>query len=612
MLADLDASGTELGVTSIDPAWTCSAGNQVVQCDHPGPVLGDGSLAPVTVTGVPGRTFDGGEVTLFAEVEGEFDGNRTNDFDSLDFTLQSPVDLSIDVDDADASSRSPDPAPTTSSSRTSATAAATQPTTVHSSGLLGVVTDVQTSPASWECSEDFFDLVCTTDDQYAAGASSTLTVSFTVAPTGSDTLSVSGSVENAGDGRYGNDNDFEQTPLVAVADVVVSVDDGDATFTAPGTGQYDVVVSNTKSVDADGPVHVDLSVFGPAVLVDGSGTGWGCIADLGSLACTHDGPVPGNGSLPTLTVDASVTVSPTRALNIFATVSAPSDANLANNQDSDTTPISVPADFAVTLQRDEPRCRPRDPARWTSWSSTSAPARRSATSPSRSPVGSAPRRPSTVGTATRTTASSSACTPARSRRAPPCRRSRGRSRRHSRNDPPCISPHRSRTRATVSPPTTRRSSTCRWSPLPISPCRSSTTPSWSSAAPRRSTSWPGNVGTAASAGTVVVTLPHIGTAPSGDGWDCTDTAFVYVCTHEGDVAAGTELPPIAVLGDHREPRATTEPAPRPRGVANDSDGNTENNETSADVPVKVAVDLVVEITPHDPPFVTAATQRTPT
>lgn len=115
-----------------------------------------------------------------------------------------------------------------------------------------------------------------------------------------------------------------------------------AGFTARGTGQYEVVVSNVGEADCKGPITVSDDLPDGMTFDGASGSGWTVTSSgSGGFTAAHPGPVPGPGSLPPLTVD--VTVDGVRRLpdvprlENCVTVSAPGDSVTTNNTDCAVT-----------------------------------------------------------------------------------------------------------------------------------------------------------------------------------------------------------------------------------------------------------------------------------
>ena len=286
--------------SSADAAWSCAPFMQTrCAANTPDRWPDRRALAPVVVTGTPGRTgTPNEETTLHAEVVGEFDGNRDNDFDSLTFTIAAPVDLAVAIDDGDASFPITGAGAYDIDLTNLGSAPAPGPTTVSVHGLASNVTNVIASPRPGSAPSDFGIRECTYPDPIAAGATVTLTLSFTVAPTSANEMFVSAEVSHPADARFGNDFQSESTPLVEHADFVVAVTDGDEPFTAPGTGQYAIVVRTPASGSGSGPIRVEVDVLRSGRTRLRHGLGMELRRPPGQFACTHAGPVGAGAIVP--------------------------------------------------------------------------------------------------------------------------------------------------------------------------------------------------------------------------------------------------------------------------------------------------------------------------
>lgn len=339
---------TDVVLTSADPDWSCAVDTYPMTCAYPGPVPAGADLAPVVVSGLVGRTWDG-VVAVDAVVRAEYDATPDNDHASRTFPAELPVDLSLTVDDAGVSFPITGQGSYTATVTNDGQSATSAPVTVSFFGIASVVTNVVSGSAGWTCSEDASVVTCTTDDAIAPGGTSELLLGFTVGQTSATTLFVTATVDSDEDGRSSNDSDSDQTPLIELLDLAVQIDDADATFTAPGTGRYTVTVANAGEAALDGPVSVVLSATGPVIGATAAGDGWTCTPAGDAVVCDRTATLAAGASLPAISYDVEVDVDLDRSVTGRAEVVATGDAVATNDVSTDSTPVIAPADLVVGL-----------------------------------------------------------------------------------------------------------------------------------------------------------------------------------------------------------------------------------------------------------------------
>jgi uncharacterized repeat protein (TIGR01451 family) len=187
-----------------------------------------------------------------------------------------------------------------------------------------------------------------------AGGSVTFTVSCTVSPAASGTISNTAMISMMGGGptdpNPDNNSATDTDTLAAQADLAITKTDGVTTATAGGSVTYTITASNAGPSDASGATVTDTF---PASLTCtwtcvGSGGGTCTAAGSGNISDTVN--LPAGGSV---TYTASCTISPsaTGTLSNTATVAAPggvSDPDPANNSATDTDTLGAQADLAIT------------------------------------------------------------------------------------------------------------------------------------------------------------------------------------------------------------------------------------------------------------------------
>ena len=163
--------------------------------------------------------------------------------------------------------------------------------------------------------------------------------------------SLSVSVTHPNDQHPNNNYTYAYTTIGGATSVDVTVSARSlGSVTVGGTPTSEVVVSNTGTASASGETTLTFESTFSAV-----GSGWSCT----SGACTHPGPIPANGTLPTLTFRSGQVpvVSPPTVSSLSVSVTHPNDQHPNNNYTyvyttiggTTTTPASnlIDARFAI-------------------------------------------------------------------------------------------------------------------------------------------------------------------------------------------------------------------------------------------------------------------------
>ena len=190
----------------------------------------------------------------------------------------------------------------------------------------------------------------------ASGGTATFTVTATVAPTATGTISNTARILGPGgftDPTPGNNVQTDTTTITRRADLQITKSDG-ATTEIPGTSvTYTIVASNPTGPSAITGATVTDNL--PGVL---SGAVWSCVATVGS-ACT--GPGTGNinanvdllvGGTATFTLTANIDPAATGTLDNTARILTPggvTDPTPGNNTQTDSDTLQPTADLSVTI-----------------------------------------------------------------------------------------------------------------------------------------------------------------------------------------------------------------------------------------------------------------------
>ena len=184
-----------------------------------------------------------------------------------------------------------------------------------------------------------------------AGGSVTYTVSATVSPALTGTLSNTATVSSAvTDPNPGNNSATDTDTINQLADLAITKTDGVSNVTAGGSVTYTITASNA------GPSHVVGATVADTLPASLAGAIWTCVgAGGGTCTASGSGNINGTVNLPaggsvTYTVNATVSPAATGTLSNTATVSSTAtDPSPGNNSATDTDTIGQSGDLSVTL-----------------------------------------------------------------------------------------------------------------------------------------------------------------------------------------------------------------------------------------------------------------------
>ena len=252
--------------------WTCVPALTVLTCTTHEVIAGGANAAPITVdVPVPtNATF----ITTRAVVANAQDGRSGNDTGTDGTQIVAVTDLTVAVGDGGVSFTAGGTGTYSVIVTNEGTAASSGEITV-AFGASGPISLLSAAGAGWTCAGA--GASCATTAVVAPGAalpSITVTVEAGSIAAGAQ-ANLSANVSGGGDTATFNDFGGDSTPVVS-PDLVVAVSDGDATFTAPGTGSYTVTVGNRGGAATVGATTVTLSVGGPMSIEAASGAGWSC------------------------------------------------------------------------------------------------------------------------------------------------------------------------------------------------------------------------------------------------------------------------------------------------------------------------------------------------
>ncbi len=322
--------GRTFGATSlagVGTGWTCGQNGGGLDCEHPGP-LDAGSSLPTLIATVEAPPYDTNISTTY-EVNHPDDGRSGNNTAGVVTPVESQVDLTVAVDDGVAfftAGQSGDYEVVVSNVGTS-----------MSEGEITVDLDTRgpagldaASGTGWSCSITGTTGTCTTTSPVpAAAVLPTITVTVQTTTGGGNEVSLDAEVSGGGDANL-FDNTATHSTILASPDLTVDVDDGGASFIAPGTGTYTVTVGNTGAVPTVGDVSVGFAITGPIEVATAAGDGWDCAA-APDVVCSRSDALDQLGTYPVLTVEVNAIVTDDREASLTVTAVG-FDANPGNER----------------------------------------------------------------------------------------------------------------------------------------------------------------------------------------------------------------------------------------------------------------------------------------
>lgn len=136
------------------------------------------------------------------------------------------------------------------------------------------------------------------------------------------------------------------------ADLVIAKTTNTPTVVVGEDASWTVTVSNNGPATAAAPIVVTDTLPAGTAFVSGTGTDWGCLESTGTVTCTYAGvpaTLANGGTLPSITITATVTASAALTIMNTATVTSPTaDPDLENNTATDDATTQPAADITIT------------------------------------------------------------------------------------------------------------------------------------------------------------------------------------------------------------------------------------------------------------------------
>ncbi len=170
---------------------------------------------------------------------------------------------------------------------------------------------VSGAPASWTCNANGQAVTCTNAGPIAIGATSTLTLTVSVAPAAFPTVTNSATVADAGDSGL-NDKTATDSPTAVTAPDVTPLVSHVGDFAVNSNGVYSIKVTNNGSGPTTGNITVTDTLPAGLGFVSNTGAGWSCAAGAQNaqiVTCTYTGAALATGISSSFTLTVSVAPS---------------------------------------------------------------------------------------------------------------------------------------------------------------------------------------------------------------------------------------------------------------------------------------------------------------
>jgi fimbrial isopeptide formation D2 family protein/uncharacterized repeat protein (TIGR01451 family) len=213
---------------------------------------------------------------------------------------------------------------------------------------------VSATGTNWTCVFATGTVTCTYGSSLASGATAnpiSLVVS-TPSNTASGTVidNTASVTSPTYDNLLSNNTSTDPTTIATSADLQITKSHV-GTFTAGGSGTYTISVQNHGPSDAQAPLTMVDTLPANETLVNATGGGWSCGAQVGTQFTCTDSTTLASGSFASpISVIVDVASSQgTGSITNTATISSPTtDPTPANNTTTDPTSIQTSADLALT------------------------------------------------------------------------------------------------------------------------------------------------------------------------------------------------------------------------------------------------------------------------
>src|SRR5439155_9443164 len=180
-------------------------------------------------------------------------------------------------------------------------------TNVGNTATTGTITVTDTLPAGlgfvsgtgtgWSCAAVLQVVTCTSAGPLAATASSTITLTVSVAAGAVPSVTNTASVATSGDTNTGNNSSSDLTTVSAAPVIDLSiVKSHTGSFTVGVNGVYSLSVTNVGNTSTTGTITVSDTLPAGLGFVSGTGGGFSCSAVLQVVTCTNPGPLAASAS----------------------------------------------------------------------------------------------------------------------------------------------------------------------------------------------------------------------------------------------------------------------------------------------------------------------------
>lgn len=350
-----DTLPSDLTYVSSTPANACTGSSgQNVTCT--GGALTKGQSASITITVHVDAGYGGGNLTNTATVAvpaGTTDLDLTNNSSTNNTNVDVSADLTISKTHTGNFVAGEENDFTIAVTNNGPSAAPINAITVTDT-LPGNLVYVTGGSVDWSCSEAGGTVTCKNNVAIASLETKSFILTVEAESTARGTTTNTAEVSSTTpDPDLTNNSSTDSPNIIGEADLGVTKTHVGTAFTAGGTEQYTLTVTNAGP-SADSPTYTVTDTL-PAELT--------YVSASGDMSCTNTpnpqvvtctgGEIAANGPAQSVTITVQVSASATGTINNSATVAVPAgttDPNSANNTGNDSVSVEPNADLSLTKQ----------------------------------------------------------------------------------------------------------------------------------------------------------------------------------------------------------------------------------------------------------------------
>ncbi|RUR78747.1 beta strand repeat-containing protein [Chlorogloeopsis fritschii PCC 9212] len=351
----LTPNATKISTDNTANGWTCNTSGQVVTCTRSDTFAASANLPNIIITADVPANATAGVVTNTATVSGGGDGNASNNTANLSVQIGSSPDLTI--------SKTSTPTSFTKGGTATYNLTVNNIGNQATNGATITVTDILptgitanfTNPSTfngWTCNASGQTVTCSsTVNLVATTGTSTFGLPVTISAAASGNSFVNQALVSVpGDGNI-NNNSTTLTTGTGPDVTILKIASGN--FSAGGTGNYAITVSNIGGTTTTGAITFNDTISDAKVAYSSysAPAGWTCTGSAQTFSCTNPSPNLAPGASATINVTVSIASGVAQTVPNTVTIDTTNnggDTNTTNNSSSTTTGSGAVPDLTVS------------------------------------------------------------------------------------------------------------------------------------------------------------------------------------------------------------------------------------------------------------------------